>query len=467
MKRHEDGNNLIRNTLANAFNYFTTFLFHMILAYRFGTERTLSILIVIIGVSTSIISIFANSSQVTLLPSLSAGGRERDSALHKMWMLTLVANLVNIISLYLLIHLQILAFKLDQAMILFYLVFGLMQLFALQLSTIHLSTKKVTSALYSPAIPSLTGSVACAYAASLNWIMFGLVLGTLLQIVFLLTTNCRYRVESKQLPTQSSESKLLFLNIFQYAAIAASSILQKITLQNHSFESLSIFNYADRIASNAQGIAMNGISTGLLSEWSQPDSDFEEVERKKRQIIQVFQVLFLIVVPLASFGEEIVALCFQRGKFGADITLQVSQLLILMQVLIVLQTVAIIWANMLYSIGRIRAPSIFGIIQSTLTIVTYALNWNRLSALILVLYLIVINGFMIACKLLFIQFFYRQRKESPFFSWFAKTTTCYVLLLSSTVAIILKCSTYLRFWIVLTILLFVLSNLIAKRNIAD
>ena len=455
---------MIKYTLANSLNYATTFLFQIFLAFRFGADKDLSILIILIGISTSVIGIFANTSQVALLPSISDGGLTRTIALRKMWALTLLGNLINLIVIFFLNRLDVLPFELDVNKILFYLVFSSLQLFALQLITLHLSNKSIASALISPSIPSFLGTLTCAFTASIHWIMFGLIIGTLLQIIYLAISIGEPQSERIPNSRQSPSSMSLILNLTQYTFISISSVMQKICLQNYSFEALSTFNYADRIANNAQATTLNGITSGLFSEWSQPKSDFRNLARKKSQIIQVFKILFLVVMSISIFSDELVALCFQRGKFDQDLTLQVSQLLVQMQILVLVQAVATIWANMMYATSRIMAPSFFGILQMSLTIILIGMNWGKLSPFNLVEILIIINVLMTVFKLLFSHNFYSHRVESRFFHWYSKISMLYLLATSLSIAILTSISTQLRLVFFLVLILIYFFKMKSKSN---
>lgn len=445
---------MFRQTLANLFNFFTTFLFQATLAYRFGAEKDLSILLILIGISTSVISIFANTAQVGLLPSIASGGISKRIALKRMRIINYSGNLINVIVTFSLAQSHILNFQLDKPKIYFCLLFGALQLLALNLTTLLLSKEKVSLALFSPSIPSLIGIIYTALTNSIYLIMSGLVFGTFFQIIFLILSlkNSKFTVEenSVEVPKYSA----LFLNLFQYFSLSMVSIIQKMGLQNHSFESLSIFNYADRIASNAQGVAINGISIGLFSEWSKRKKILEAILKIKHQIIQVYEVLFLVAIILSSFSGEIVTILFQRGEFDRNISLQVSQVLLQMQILIVLQTIGLLWANIMYSLSRINAPSFFGIFQSTVTIVICILNWDRLSAIYLVEKLIAINSLVIMCKLSFISLFFRHRIESVLLRWFTKISVLYFLIFILSVSILLNINYQMRIVLVLIMSIF-------------
>lgn len=418
----------------------------------------------LIGISTGVISIFANTAQVGLLPSIASGGISKRIALKKMRVINYSGNLINVIVTFSLAQSHILKFQLDKPKIYFCLIFGALQLLALNLTTLLLSKEKVSLALFSPSIPSLIGIVFVALTSSIYLIMSGLVFGTFFQILFLIFNlkNSELTVETNSV--EVPKYSVLFLNLFQYFSLSMGSIVQKMGLQNHSFESLSIFNYADRIASNTQGVAINGISIGLFSEWSQRKNILVEISKIKHQIIQVYEVLLLFVILLSSFSRDIVAILFQRGEFDRNISLQVSQVLLQMQILIVLQTIGLLWANILYSMGSINSPSFFGIFQTTVTIVICILNWDRLSAIYLVEMLIAINSLVIVCKLLFISLFFRQRIESVLLRWFTKISVLYLLIFILSVSILLNINYLMRIVLVLIISIFCIYRVIFRMK---
>ena len=341
-----------RSLIGNAFNVLSTIILQLTIANVLGTSKEASYLFYSITLATVVVSISSSLVQSLYFPLLMRNKLINLPVLKSVLRFTLFS-----LSIYFLINLAVYTYGgyfdnyfIPSNLFLLIATFGSFQLIStLLVGLSYLQGNRLGPAL-SPAIPSITAIIQLKSEPSLKEVFSSLIIGSLLQVVFLCFTIKKMRFEFDVRPKTWSILNFSLTSI-SYSALSFTTLYQRHVLGNTSDSAIAIYSYAEKSALTQQSALAFGLNQSAFGEWNSNDhkTKDESLDSVSRHFKATCFIVGIFGLFCISFSQELIMIVFERGAFRSESTVLVAETFLLLQYFVYFSSLSSLWSNLYFS----------------------------------------------------------------------------------------------------------------------
>jgi peptidoglycan biosynthesis protein MviN/MurJ (putative lipid II flippase) len=330
---------LIRATLGTWLNYSTTLLFQVLFALRFGTDNAASAYVVAFAVVAGLSGLFVSTAQSVVAGRLLAeDGSLRTGPLRLMAVIIAAAGVISLglaaaatPAGQLLSRVSGYPANLSSQLAVLSSLALFLQVLAGGAGSIALVRGRRLLPAVAPAFPTLLGGAGLALVANIDVreVLVLFVVGSCIQcITLVLAAAERVRLKAASVPHLAPTTAAVLVS---FVLLALLFPFERVMSGLHASQEAADYDYAIRSLRAIQQLILGGAILASLGDWSALNSGRSR-DQLSQSLVFAIVLVTLVLVLAASIavvaGHSIVALVYERGRFLATDSDEVTKILL-------------------------------------------------------------------------------------------------------------------------------------------